>query len=459
MDLKAQANLHQRRSSIASRANSTQAVEFFNLLTSPELLQTTEALLPKHRERLYPPTVTLSMFIRQVLEADGSCQKAVNGWAAQRAADGLSACSVRTGGYCRARQRLPLEMVSALTRQTGSLLSQKALTHWLWRGRAVKLVDGTGLSMPDTPENQAVYPQPSTQATGVGFPLARLVMVICLATGAALDTAIGPHQGKGSGELGLVRRLLEGFKPGDVMLADALYCNYFLIAALIAKGVDVLFEQNGSRITDFRRGQSLGTRDHIVHWPKPATRPQWMTPEQYDDAPDAITLREVKVAHQVLVTTLLDHRRVSKADLSVLYGRRWNVELDLRNLKTTTGMDILSCQTPQMNEKQLWVHLLAYNVIRLLMAQAACNANVDPRSLSFKHTVQMWAEWLARGLCSANDRQRLFTLIAQCKVGRRPGRIEPRMRKRRPKPYPWLKVPRAQARQHAETHGHALRPK
>ena len=458
MDRNARNVLHQRRSNIGRQAKATEAVEFFNVLTSPELLQTTEALLPEHRERLYPPTVTLSMFMRQVLEADGSCQKAVNGWAAQRAADGLTACSVRTGGYCRARQRLPLEMLSALTRETGRLLSQKALGQWLWRGRAVKLVDGTGLSMPDTQENQAVYPQPSTQASGVGFPLARLVMVICLATGAALDTAIGPHQGKGSGELGLVRRLLDGFNPGDVMLADALYCNYFLIAALMAKGVDVLFEQNGSRITDFRRGESLGTRDHIVRWPKPATRPQWMTPEQYDNAPDAITLREVKVAHQVLVTTLLDHRRVSKDDLSALYARRWNVELDLRNLKTTTGMDILSCQTPQMNEKQLWVHLLAYNVIRLLMAQAACNANVDPRSLSFKHTVQLWTEWVARGLSSANDRHRLFALIAQCKVGQRPGRIAPRMRKRRPKPYPWLKVPRAQARQQVETHGHAYGP-
>jgi hypothetical protein len=430
-------------------------VEFFNLLTSPELLETTEALLPEHRERLYPPTVALSIFMRQVLEADGSCQKAVNGWAAQRAADGLSACSVRTGGYCRARQRLPLEMVSTLTRQTGRLLSQKALTQWRWRDRAVKLVDGTGLSMPDTPENQAVYPQPSSQATGVGFPLARLVMVICLASGVALDAAMGPHRGKGSGELGLVRRLLEGFNPGDVMLADALYCNYFLIAALTSQGVDVLFEQNGSRITDFRRGQSLGTRDHLVRWPKPATRPEWMTPEQYAQAPDELMLREVKVGHQVLVTTLLDHRRVSKDDLSALYACRWNVELDLRNLKTTTGMDVLNCQTPQMNEKQLWVHLLAYNVIRLLMAQAACNANVDPRSLSFKHTVQLWTEWTARGLSSANDRQRLFALIAQCKVGHRPGRIEPRMRKRRPKPYPWLKVPRAQARRHVERHGHA----
>jgi hypothetical protein len=455
MDRRAQRALHQQRNSIKRRARSVEAVDFFNLLTSAELLEMTEALQPEHRERLYSPTVTLSIFMRQVLEADGSCQKAVNGWAAQRTADGLSACSVRTGGYCRARQRLPVEMVSALTRHTGQMLSQKALKQWRWRGRAVKLVDGTGLSMPDTPENQAAYPQPSTQAAGVGFPLARLVMVICLATGVALDAAIGPHRGKGTGELGLVRRLLQGFTAGDVMLADALYCNYFLIAALVAQGVDVLFEQNGSRITDFRRGQSLGKRDHIVRWPKPLSRPEWMTPEEYAQAPDEITLREVRVGHQVLVTTLLDHRRVNKDELSGLYAKRWNVELDLRNLKTTTGMDVLSCQTPQMNEKQLWVHLLAYNVIRLLMAQAACNAELDPRNLSFKHTVQLWTEWVSRGLCSVSDRQRLFTSIAQCKVGHRPGRIEPRMRKRRPKPYPWLKVPREQARRAIQRCGHA----
>jgi hypothetical protein len=459
MDRNAKNLLHQRRSRIWRKAKSTNTVEFFNVLTSPELLDMAETLVPEHRERLYPPTVALSMFMRQVLESDGSCQKAVNGWAAQRAADGLSPCSVRTGGYCRARQRLPLEMVSTLTRETGRLLSEKALRQWMWRGRSVKLVDGTGISMPDTPENQALYPQSSTQASGVGFPLARLVMVICLATGAALDAAIGPHSGKGTGELGLVRRLLDGFSPSDVMLADALYCNYFLISTLMSAGVDVLFEQNGSRITDFRRGQSLGTRDHLVRWPKPAARPQWMTPEQYAHFPDELTVREVKVAHQVLVTTLLDHRKVSKNDLSALYARRWNVELDLRNLKTTTGMDVLSCQTPQMNDKQLWVHLLAYNVIRLLMAQAACNAGVDPRDLSFKHTVQLWTEWVSRGLSATKDGGRLFALIAQCRVGNRPGRIEPRMRKRRPKPYPWLKVPRAHARRKIKLHGHDWEPK
>ena len=141
-----------------------------------------------------------------------------------------------------------------------------------------------------------------------------------------------------------------------------------------------------------------------------------MTPEQYAGFPDELTVREARVAHRVLVTTLLDERQVSKCDLSDLYAQRWNVELDLRNLKTTTGMDVLGCQTPPMNEKQLWVHLLAYNVIRLLMAQAASNAGVDPRDLSFKHTVQLWTEWVSRGLSATKDCGRLFTLIAQCRI-------------------------------------------
>ena len=449
----------QHRQQIQRRAQRVDSVGFFNLLTGPELIEVTEAHLPEHRERLYPPTVALSMFLRQCLDADGSCQKAVNGWAAQRCAEGLSVQSVRTGAYCKARSRLPVAMVTGLAHTIGGLVSARAKPGWRWRGRHVKLVDGTGISMPDTPENQACYPQPSSQAEGVGFPLARVVGVICLATGAVIDAAIGPHAGKGSSELGLLRTLGTAFSAGDVMLADAFYCNYFLIATLRAAGVDVLFEQNGARITDFRRGQSLGTRDHLVCWPKPAARPEWMTPEQYAGLPDELTVREVKAGHQVLVTTMLDHRKVSKGDLSALYARRWNVELDLRNLKTTTGMDILSCQTPQMNEKQLWVHLLAYNVIRLLMAQAASNAGVDPRQLSFKHTVQLWTEWVSRALSATQDCGRLFTLIAQCRVGNRPGRIEPRTRKRRPKPYPWLKMARDKARRKIERHGRAWETK
>jgi hypothetical protein len=456
MDRNARSRQQQHRKRIERRAGATEAVEFFNVLTSAELLEVTERLSPEFRERLYPPTVTLSMFMRQALDADSSCQKAVNGWAAQRAGCGLRPGSTRTGGYCRARYRLPLSMVSALARETGRQLHSRARPQWCWRGRAVKLVDGTGISMPDTDENQARYPQPSTQAKGVGFPLARVVVVICLATGAALDAAIGAHSGKGSSELGLFRRLGAAFEPGDVMLADAFYCNYFLIATLARAGIDVLFEQNGARITDFRRGQRLGARDHLVCWPKPVARPEWMTPEQYREFPNELRVRETRTDHQVLVTTMLDHRQTSKADLADLYTRRWNVELDLRNIKTTMGMEVLHCQTPDMNEKELWVHLLAYNLIRLLMAQAASDAGVDPRSLSFKHASQLWTQWNACGLTANAE---LFTLIAQSTLAHRPGRIEPRQRKRRPKPYPWLKKPRDQARLDIIRFGHPIRPK
>lgn len=443
----------QQRKQVHRCARGLETVDFFNLLTGPELLEMTESHLPEHRERLYPPTVALSMFMRQALSADGSCQKAVNGWAAQRAAEGLGVQSVRTGGYCKARQRLPVAMVTALTRETGRLLSVGARRSWRWRGRTVKLVDGTGISMPDTPQNQASYPQPHSQATGVGFPLMRLVAVVCLATGALIDAAIGPHEGKGSSELGLLRGLGKAFSAGDLVLADALYCNYFVIATLLAAGVDVLFEQHGARVTDFRRGTSLSVRNHVVRLAKPQ-RPRWMTVPQYAEFAAAITVREVKIDGQVLLTSLLNARNVSKGELHQLYARRWDVELDLRNIKTTLGVEVLRCQTPTMIVKELWVHLLAYNLIRLLMAQAALEVKVHPRELSFKHTVQLWTEWSAhRGTRRANPAT-LFKLIAQRRAGNRPGLIEPRARKRRPKPYPWLKMPRAEAREHVRAYGH-----
>jgi hypothetical protein len=363
---------------------------------------------------------------------------------------------VNTGAYCKARQRLPIEMVSTLARYTAKLLSEGGQRGWRWRDRCVKLVDGTGILMPDTEANQARYPQLSSQAVGVGSPLARLVGVICLSTGALLDAAMGPFTGKGTSELGLLRRLEAAFAPGDVMLADAFYCNFFLIAALQRAGVDVLFAQNGARITDFRRGERLGTRDHRVSWPKPKARPDWMSVEDFAALPEELSLREVKIGRKILVTTFLSPRVVSKTALGALFRQRWHVELDLRAIKTTLQMADLSCNTPEMNEKEVWVHFLAYNLIRLLMAQAAQRAAVHPRTLSFKHTLQLWSEWTARRLCQHRDASidLLFKLIGQLRVGNRPGRIEPRARKRRPKPYPWLKVPRAVARSQIAAYGH-----
>lgn len=449
-------NAAQRRQQcdrIRGRVRCSAALDFFNVLTGPELFDLTEAQLPEHRERLYPPTVTLSMFVRQALAADPSCQRAVNGWAASRAAEGLSAQSVRTGGYCRARARLPLPMVQALTLESGRQLSARALPGWRWRGRTVKLLDGTGFSMPDTPDNQAAYPQPASQAAGVGFPLARLSAVICLASGAVLAAASGPHEGRGHSELDLSRTLLPAFQRGDVALADALYANYWLLAELLAAGVDFVLEQHGSRSTDFRRGERLGARDHLVHWVKPEGVPAWMTRERYRAYPPQLRLRELKVGHRVLVTSFLAPRETHPRELDALYRQRWHIELDLRAIKSTLGLDILRCRTAAMVEKELWVYLLAYNLIRLLMAQAAAQHGTVPRALSFKHTVQLFSEFSLRELSHAHATTLalLFRLIAQQRVGHRAGRREPRAKKRRPKSYPWLKVPRhvARSRSHA----------
>lgn len=433
---------------------------FFNLLTSPQLLEIVEAHLPEYRERQFSPTVTLSMFLSQVMSDDSSCQNAVNQANVDRLLEGLPPHCVSTGGYCIARKRLPLQMVKALVQQTGTLLSSSAPKAWRWRGREVKLVDGTTITIPDTPDNQAHYPQHGNQAEGVGFPLARAVAVISLSTGAIINATQGPYKGKGTGEHGLFRELKDddAFVTGDIMLADSYYASFFLIADLQARGVDVLCEQHGARNTDFRRGKKLGVRDHAVFWPKPA-RPDWMSLEEYQRYPTEIQVREVKVRGKVLVTTLMSPRKVTKNALGKLYFQRWHVELDLRNIKTTLGMEMLSCKSAGMCEKELWVYLLAYNLIRLLMAEAALRAQLLPREISFKHTLQMWMAWSQRKfqLDAEEQADELFLLIAKIRVGHRPGRIEPRAVKRRPKAFPRLQKPRQKERERLIKYGHKKR--
>ena len=308
-------------------------------------------------------------------------------------------------------------------------------------------MDGTTVTLPVTPENQACYPQPSGQAPGVGFPKARIVGIVSLSHGAILDAAIGPCKGKGTGEHGLLQPMLDTFSRDDVLLADSYYCSYFLLAELQARGVDVVSEQHGARHTDFRCGQSLGARDHLMTWHKPE-QPDWMSHDEYERHPATLTVREVKVGNKILVTTLLSPSATPKPALGELFRWRWNVELDLRNIKTTLGMETLSCMTPAMCEKEMWVYLLAYNLIRLLMAQAAHQENLLPRQLSYKHTLQVWLAWSVRQLYfpGVDNTTKLFMLIAQIRVGNRPGRVEPRAVKRRPKEYPRLMVPRPQAR-------------
>lgn len=455
MSISSKLSQHQQHR-IQKYTQKSDASHFLSQLTCPELSTFISSRLPKHRKRLYPPTETLSLFLAQALNTDRSCQKAVNDAVVSRIIKGLPLSSTHTGAYCRARKRLPLTIISETARYTSQLIDDQMAETWLWQGRRVRLVDGTTMTMPDTPANQRRYPQQSTQKQGLGFPICRMVGIICLSSGAVLNASMGSYQGKGSSEQTLLRNMLNTFKSGDLILGDAFYGTYFLLAHLLDKGIDAVFEQMGVRkcVTDFRKGKRLGTKDHIVTLTKPKKRPDWMPKEDFIHAPESLSIRELKVKGKILITTLLSSRKVPKSTLKTLYKRRWDIEVDLRAIKTTMGMERLSCKTPEMNEKEMWIYLLAYHLIRWLMCQSALLADLLPRQISFKHTLQLWLAWKQQEADSLDNQRLLFIRVAQQQVGKRSGRIEPRVLKRRPKAYPFLRVPRAEAREKVRKNGH-----
>jgi hypothetical protein len=411
------------------------------------------------RDCYYTPLLTLWAFLTQVSSADDSCRATVARVLAWRVAQGLPPCTPATDPYCKARKRLPETLLSRLTRETGRTLQDQAPANWRWHGRHVKLADGTTVSMPDTEANQQAYPQNPTQQPGLGFPIARLVVVFSLMCGAVLDAAIGPYQGKETGENSLLRTLTDAFAPGDVLLADRYFGGWFDIALRQQQGIDVVVRLHQLRHADFRRGVRLGPGDHIVSWPKPP-RPTWMDEATYAQFPAALVVREVAVRVEqegfrtrslVVVTTLLDASTYSAAELGSLYRLRWQAELDLRSLKITLGMDVLRCKSPAMVRKEIWAHFLAYNLIRTVMARAALDLGISPRQLSFKGALQATLAF-AEQLLHADDatarelHEWLLLMVGGYLVGDRPDRIEPRARKRRPKDYPNLHKPRNEAR-------------
>ena len=410
-------------------------------------------------DSIYTPLTTLLVFLWQVISQDQSCRGAVTKLAAHRVARGQRACSTQTGGYCTARKRLPEEVFAKVALATGQRLEEQAASDWRWRGRNVKVFDGSTVSMPDTAANQAAYPQPNSQAPGVGFPLARIAAVFSLACGAVLDLAICRFQGKGQSELGLLRQLWDLFAAGDVMLADRYLCSWFELAVLRSRGVDFVSRLHQGRRADFRRGQRLGPDDHVVAWPKPR-RPEWMDQATYDALPHELTVREVRLdvsipgfrpRQIVVVTSLVDAEEVAAAELAHLYRQRWHAEIDLKSLKETMQMDVLRCLTPELVRKEIWTHVLAYNLVRTVMAQAALRGHVLPRQLSFKATLQAIIAFQphlehASSPMLARLYQDLLDAILPHAVANRPNRYEPRTRKRRPKHYPLLTLPRAQAR-------------
>jgi IS4 transposase len=400
--------------------------------------------------------------LSQALSSDHSCQNAVAKVIAERVAQGEPPCSSNTKSYCKARLRLPESLIRRLVRETGKLLHLKSEEDWKWKGRSVKLVDGTTVSMPDTPENQKTYPQPEGQKPGVGFPIARLVAIISLSCGAVLDVAIGPYKGKETGEHALLRQILGSISAGDIMLGDRYYCSYFLIVILQRLGADAVFQIHGSRKSDFRRGKHLGKKDHIVIWEKPKQLPNWMNESMYCQMPDTLTIREIKINGKVITTTFLNPKEVTRNEIGELYTKRWLIEVDFRFIKTVLQMDILRCKTPDMVRKEIWVHLLAYNLIRTIMAQAAHRYNLPPRTLSFKGTLQQLNAFKETFLRTTEKRLsivcgHLLKAIVSHRVGNRPGRSEPRAVKRRRKPYPLLTKPREEARNELRGGGICLR--
>ena len=407
-------------------------------------------------DEIYSTAVTLWAWLSQCLSSSKSCVAAVARVLVLRVALGLTPCSAATGGYCRARAKLTESFLRRLTLHVGTQVEQSAPKSWKPFGRRVLLADGTECSMPDTDENQAEYPQSSTQKKGLGFPTIRLLVLLTFATAGLVGGAMGPSKGKGTGETALFRELLDLLKAGDIVVADRYHCTYWQLA-LLPFGVDAVFRMHASRNYDFRKGKRLGKGDHVVIWDKPKC-PKWMDEATYSSLPDTLTMRELKVqinrdgfrVQEIIVaTTLLNEKRYSKSEVGQLYHHRWHVELDIRAIKQTLKMDILTCKTPEMIRKEIWTHLLVYNLVRKVMAQAALEGKVEPRQLSFAGAVQTLNafRWLLM-LSEGNQRRELAKVVCIAlgthKVGNRPGRSEPRKVKRRPKPYGRLTKPRGE---------------
>jgi Transposase DDE domain len=435
---------------------------FLDILSASEVEASCCAWNHRWRNRIYTPWITLGMFLSQILSSDHSCGDALERYQKYRKDCGLPPVADDTASYCEARQRLPEAVVWELARRSGQSIHEKADAQWLFQGRPVKLLDGSTLIMPDTEANQAEYPQSRSQKPGLGFPIARILVVISLAVGTVLEAAMGPYQGKETSELGLLRQISGALRPGDIALADRLFCSYWVIVDSKARGVDVVFRLHQTRKTDFRRGRRLGPDDHIVTWPK-AQRPDWMSPAEYATMPKELRLREIRVRIKdrtkrtrviVIATTLLDATKYPASALGDLFRQRWHAELDIRSIKTTMGMEMLRTKTPDMVRKEVGMHLLAYNLIRGVMAEAARGRGIQPRELSFngaRQTVRAFEEThLYEPKEIAADFPRLLDLIVQKRVGDRPDRYEPRAIKRRPKPYRLLMMPRWEAKRRIE---------
>lgn len=413
------------------------------------------------RERLWTPLQTIWTFLVQVLHPGWPCRAAVAEVLAERAATGhpLNASS-DASAYCQGRQRLPWSVFKHALRTAGETLEAQVDAKYRWLDRRVWIVDGSSCSMPDTPELQRTFGQPDKQKRGCGFPVAKIVAMFAWASGAVLDVAIGPYR---SSELSLWRQLWDQLTPGDVVLGDRFYGAYADMAQLVARGCDGVFRLRGARARtmDFRRGRRLGKDDRLSTWQRSKQCPRTLCPDAFALLPETMSIRILRFHTQqpgfrseavMVATTLLDPIAYPVASIASLYGDRWTVELRLRDVKTTLHMDVLRGKSADVVRKEIVMHFLAYNLIRALMWQASQEHNRPLHRLSFAGTMQRfdavapYLSLLAGTPKAATLYQLLLLWIACDRVPHRPHRLEPRVLKRRPKPYKLLNRPRNEMR-------------
>src|SRR5438105_656034 len=411
---------------------------------------------PNSRERVFSVRRTFFGFLYQVLNPECPCREIVRQVQALFALHDQGRVDEGTSAYCQARKRLPLDILCRL-RVALAAAAEKAAQ--LWQGLRPKLIDGTTVGLPDTQKNQRAYPQSSSQTPGCGFPLMKLVGVFSLATGVLLDYAKG---NKHQNELRLLKGLLEQFKPGDLAIADRGFCSYVLMALLLQRRVPSLFRLHQSRPADLRRGKRLGKNDRLFTWLKPPEKPRWLPLSWWKKIPAELSVRVIRFnlccsgyrpESVTLVTTLLDAQKYYARDVAELYARRWKIELWFRDIKTSMGMEVLRCKSPQMVHKELEMFFIAYNLIRCLIIQAGALNHVAPDRMSFKGTVDSVRQFsLAISQARSKRKQNrliaeLLEIIARDQVPDRRGRIEPRAVKRRPKAFALLNRSRHQFRE------------
>jgi hypothetical protein len=443
----------QRATQQIRQATLAQLEHFLQGIFPPHLLAQ-EDTGDNSRDRIFNLCLTLQCFLWQVLKPKTACREVVRQVQALFRLLGRGPVDEGTSAYCQARQRLPRERLERLLAVAAQSADRRAGSGGHLNGRAVKVVDASSAQAPDTPANQKRYPQSAEQKPGCGFPVIKFLLLFSLNSGVVLNVVMGSLHHH---ELRLLRQLQEELRQGDILLGDRAYGEYTTLATLPQRGIDVVARLHQARRVDFRAAQRLSRNDGLFVWQKSSMRSKLLTQKQWRKVPDRITVRIIRFTATIrgfrsrritLVTTLLDPTLYPAEQLIGLYARRWRLELCLRDLKTTMGMELLRCKNPDLAEKELLIYLLAHNLMRCLMAEAVARHRADLERVSFKGTLDGLRQYSA-AISNARSRtmrealwEDLLLNLARDAVPLRPDRIEPRALKRRPKNFGWLTKPR-----------------